>query len=166
MPLALTRAIRFAPGAVLRFTPAIRGQLLAALQAAGPQVGRLLATAQAVRLTLESLDDASCRLRAPELQVELAATDAEFYRLRVAWFDADGAPRSLEVDRVAPMLGGRTDVYFAQRSGGENRFWLKLSYGAGGAGLHTFPPSFAERVPAALRALLPSQLALGTLSAA
>jgi hypothetical protein len=165
--LALTRAIRFAPGAVLRLTPSINGKLLEALQSARPQVGELLAAAQAARLTIESLDENGCRMRAAQFEVELSAADAEVYRLRLAWSgSADGAQRSLQVDGIAPMLSGRSDVYFAQRSGSESRFWLKLSYSTEGAALHTFPPSFAEQVPSALRALLPSQLALGTLNAA
>ena len=57
---------------------------------------------------------------------------------------------------VAAMVGGKSDVFFAQRSAGANRFLLKLSYEAGGARLYAFTAAFAERVPAGLRAFLPS----------
>ena len=164
MPVALTRAIRFAPGAVLRFIPAINEKLLEALQSARPQAAEVLAAARAARITIESLGDSVCRIRVAHFDLELAADAAEGYALQVAWVDpATGTPKNVRLEGIAPMLGGRSDVFFAQRSDGQNRFLLKLSYGADGAELHAFPPAFAGRVPAALRAFLPSQLSLGRL---
>lgn len=166
MPVALTRAIRFAAGTVVRFTPAVNATLLEMLQSARPQVGEMVAAAQAARITIESLEDNACRIRVAQFDLDLAPANADGYTLRVAWADpATGAQRTVQLDGIAPMLGGRGDVFFAQRSGGENRLWLKLSYESGGAALYAFPAAFAERLPAAVRALLPAQLALGTLSA-
>ena len=165
MTVALTRAIRFAPGAVLRFTPALEGNLLDALQTMQPRTGALLGAAQAARVTLESLDERACRIRVAQFDLELVADLAEGYALRVAWTDpADGSRRTFQLEGIAAMLGGRNDVFFAQRSGGGKRFWLKLSYETGGARLYAFPAAFAERIPAGLRAFLPSQLVLGTLN--
>lgn len=165
MPLALTRAIRFAPGAVLRFTPVLDARLLEALRGLGPRAAELVATAGDARITIESLDERACGLRVAQFQLELVADLAEGYALRVAWTDpANGAQRSFQLDGIATMLGGSSDVFFAQRSGAQNRFLLKLSYEAGGARLYAFPSAFAERIPAGVRAFLPSQLVLGTLN--
>ena len=167
MPLALTRAIRFAPGAVLRFAPAINEALLEGLQSVRPQAAEILATAGSARIAIESLDEAACRIRIGQFQIELAPAAGGDYTLRVAWTDpATGSPRTLQHEGIAPMLGGKGDVFFAQRLRGENRFWLKLVYAADGAALYAFPSAFSERLPAALRALLPSQLALGRLESA
>lgn len=166
MPLALTRAIRFAPGAVLRFTPTINAKLLDAVQSARPQIAELLALARSARITVESLGESACRIRAAHFDLELAAGPVQDYALQIAWADpATGAPKSFRLEGIATMLGGKSDVFFAQRADGQNRFLLKLSYGADGAAeLHAFPPAFAERVPAVLRPFLPSQLLLGKLS--
>jgi hypothetical protein len=166
VPLALTRAIRFAPGAVLRFTPQVNATLLEALQSARPHAAEILAAARAARITVEALGEAACRVRIAQFELELTAAGDD-YKLRVAWTDAaTGSPRALQHDGIAPMLGGKGDVFFAQRLRGENRFWLKLVYAADGAALYAFPSAFSERLPAALRALLPSQLALGRLESA
>ena len=164
MPIALTRAIRFAPGAVLRFTPTINGALLEALQTIQPRAAAILDAARAARITIESLGDDACCLRVAQYAVTLAAAAADVYTLRVAWADsASGSQRSAQLEGVAPMLGGKGDVFFAQRLRGENRFWLKLVYEADGAALYAFPAAFSERLPAVVRAVLPSQLALGRL---
>jgi hypothetical protein len=165
--VALTRALRFTPGAVLRFTPSINGKLLEAVQSARPQVAELLAAAQAARITVESLDERACGLRVAHFELELVADLAEGYALRLAWTDPGSSTRrNLQIEGIAAMLGGRSDVFFAQRADGANRFLLKLTYEAAGARVFVFPGAFPERIPSALRALLPSQLALGILSAA
>jgi hypothetical protein len=166
VPIALTRAIRFAPGAVLRFTPTINGALLEALQAARPQAAEILATARSARIAIESLDEGACRIRVAQFQIDLASAPGGDYTLRIAWTDpATGSARTLQHDGIAPMLGGKGDVFFARRRHGESRPLLKLVYEADGAVLYAFPAAFVERLPAAVRALLPAQLALGRLSA-
>ena len=167
MPVALTRAIRFAPGAVLRFAPAINQALLEALQSVRPQAAEILATARSARIAIESLDEAACRIRVAQFQLDLAPAAGGDYTLNIAWTDpATGSPHALQHEGIAPMLGGKGDVFFAQRRRGENRFWLKLVYEADGATLYAFPSAFSERLPAAVRAVLPSQLALGRLESA
>jgi hypothetical protein len=147
---------------LLRFTPAIKETLLEILQSARPQVAQVLAAARAARITIESLEDSACRMRIAQFHLELIPAAAEDYTLLVAWADpATDSQRNLRLEGIAPMLGGSGDVFFAQRSGGQNRFLLKLSYDAGGAALYAFPGAFAERLPAALRVLLPTQLGLG-----
>jgi hypothetical protein len=168
VPVALTRAIRFAPGAVLRFAPAIPAALLETLQAARPQAAEILATARSARIAVEALDERVCRLRIAQFQIELAPAPPPGgdYTLHIAWTDpATGSPRTLQHEGIAAMLGGKGDVFFARRLHGENRPLLKLVYEADGALLFAFPAGIAERLPAALRALLPAQLALGRLSA-
>jgi len=164
VPLALTRAIRFAPGAVLRFTPALDARLLEGLRSLRPQVADLVATAGDAPITIESLDERSCGLRVAHFQLALVADLAEGYALQVSWTDPSSLQsRKFRVEGVAVMLGSASDVFFAQRLDGQNRMLLKLSYEAGGARLYGFPAAFAERVPAAVRAFLPSQLVLGNL---
>jgi hypothetical protein len=167
MPIALTRAIRFAPGTVLRFTPALDRRLLEALRSARPQAAALVAAAGEARLTIDSLDERFCGLRVAHFHVELVADLAEGFALEITWTGPSGLrPGKFRMEGVAAMLGGASDVFFAQRTGGKNRFLLKLSYEAGGARLYAFPAAFAERIPGALRALLPSQLTLGRLESA
>jgi hypothetical protein len=164
VPIALTRAIRFAPGTVLRFTPALDPRVLEALRSVRPQAAQLVAAAGDARLTIDSLDERACGLRLAHFQLELVADLAHGFALCVAWTDpASRAQRRFAMEGIAPMLGGASDVFFAQRTGGQNRFLLKLSYTAGGARLYAFPAAFADRIPGALRALLPSQLMLGNL---
>jgi hypothetical protein len=164
VPLALTRAIRFPPGTVLRFTPALDPRLLEALRSARPQAAELVAAAGEARITVDSLDERACGLRVAHFQLELVADLAEGFALEITWTAPSGLrPGKFRMEGVAAMLGGASDVFFAQRKGGQNRFLLKLSYEAGGARLYAFPAAFAERIPGALRALLPSQLMLGNL---
>lgn len=165
MPLALTRAIRFEPGAVLRFTPALEPRLLEALRGVLPQAAELVAAAAEASITVEALEERACGLRAGAFRLELVAHLAEGFALELTWADPSSPrPRTFRLEHVAAMLGGSSDVFFAQRLRGQNRFLLKLTYEAGGARLYAFPAAFAERIPAALRAFLPSQVALGTLS--
>ena len=167
MPVALTRAIRFAPGTVLRFAPAINEALLEGLQSVRPQAAEILATARSARIAIESLDEAACRIRIGQFQIELAPAAGGDYTLNIAWTDpATGSARTLQHDGIAPMLGGKGDVFFARRLHGENRPLVKLVYREDGADVYAFPAAFAERLPAALRALLPAQLALGRLEGA
>ena len=181
MPVALTRAIRFAPGAVLRFAPAIGESLPKMLQSARPAAADALAATQAAQVAVDQLDESACRVlvtvgddaparwRGVRFEVELRRSAQEAYALRIVWTDpADAARRSIERDGVVPMLGGHSDVFFAQRSGSENRVWLKLTYDATqtAAEVRLFPAAFAERVSMAMRALLPGQLAVGTLRVA
>jgi len=181
MPVALTRAIRFAPGAVLRFAPALGERLLAMLEGVQPDAAEALAAVQAARLTLEHLgehacralltvgDEAPARWRGVRFEIDLRRSGEDGCALRIAWTDpADATRRSIERDGVTAMLGGRSDVFFAERSGPGNRMWLKLTYDAAqtAAEIRLFSDAFAARAPAVVRALLPGQLIVGALRVA
>jgi hypothetical protein len=180
MTVALTRAIRFATGTVLRFTPTLAQNLLEWLHSARPDAAEALAAVHAAELRLDHLEDSACRIgvaigagaptrwQGGRAGIELRRVEHD-YALSITWTDtADAAPRSIELTGVALMLGGRGEVFFAQRRGSDNRMWLKLIYDASqpAAEVQLFTAAFGERLSGAMRALLPGQLSVGTLRGA
>jgi len=176
VPVALTRAIRFTPGAVLQFTPALAESLLGALRSARPNAAEALAAAQAARLTVDHLDDDACRICAivdadapprwcgARIDLQLRRDGDQTYALQLAWIAPEGGERRIECAGVAPMLGGGGEVFFAQRSGSESRVWLKLSYSTTGAAeVRVLTAPFVERAPATMRVLLPGLMPVGAL---
>jgi hypothetical protein len=162
---------------VLRFTPALAESLVELLRSARPHVAEALVAADAAELTLDHLEESACRigiavgagapprLRGGRVDVELRRGEQD-YTVSIALTDpADAARRSVELTDVALMLGGRGEVFFAQRRGSESRPWVKLAYDAAQAAaeVQLFTAAFAEHLSGAARALLPGQLSVGTL---
>jgi hypothetical protein len=78
---------------------------------------------------------------------------------------AGDTPRVAAHRALVIMLGGASEVFLAERDARGVRYWLKLRYGANrqGVSVSLFTAEFAARLPAALRALAPSELELGSL---
>jgi hypothetical protein len=170
VPVALDRAIRFAAGTRLVFLPALGGPLLAVLAQVKPQYKALLDGLSAVSCAVESIDvdrcilqlvsgDATSGVRIERDSADTYAVTAE-YRAR-----AGDAPRVAAHRALVIMLGGASEVFLAERDARGVRYWLKLRYGANrqGVSVSLFTAEFAARLPAALRALAPSELELGSL---
>jgi hypothetical protein len=154
----------------LVFTSGLGETLLAALAGIRPEHKALLETLPGASCTLESIGvdrcvlhlaagDAVSGVRIERDSDDTYAVTAE-YRAR-----AGDTPRVAAHRALVIMLGGASEVFLAERDARGVRYWLKLRYGANrqGVSVSLFTAEFAARLPAALRALAPSELELGSL---
>lgn len=170
MGLAWTHALRFAPGTALRFSlklqPALHTALVQALPAAKPWLERI----EGAVLTVVVLEREHCEVHASpgadatRLGNFTAAPNPDgAYRVQVEWAAASG-PQVRDFDGIALMLGGERDVYIALRTQAESLQLSRWHYERDGSVIVSiYPATFASRLSAVVRALLPAELRIGTL---
>ncbi len=161
--------LRFPQGARLRVQVTLKPLLREAVQVASSNTAHWLESLDGATLMLEQLSDTACRLHC-----ETTAGTAEFiaernsgttYHLR-GHVGVPGAMCTFKLDDVALQIGGSSDAYLAQWSGGALRHLARLRYETRGspAEVSIFSSALATRLPPAARALLPNPLELVRLS--
>jgi hypothetical protein len=163
-------ALRAAPGTRWRFAPTWPAALQAAVLQARPALQAWLDPLQAAVLTLELLEPDRCSVSiaraddASPLGELRAAPDATGTWQVQLHLGGGAATASHAVDGIALMLGDERDVYLARRGDGATQPVSRWRHGDGGrVAISVFPGALGERLPAALRALLPTELPLGVL---
>jgi hypothetical protein len=135
-----------------------------------PAFRELLHALDGAVLTITSVEHDRCALRAHAAAavgsaggVTAAPHDDGTYAVRFQ-LEGPAAPAAFEFTGIALMLGGDRDVYFVQRRGAETHRVSRWRYEQdGGVSVSIYPGAFAVNLPPLVRALLPSELAVGTL---
>jgi hypothetical protein len=160
--------LRFADGARLRVDCTLSAPMRHAIAQSSRRAGAWLDAADGATLRVLQVTRDSC-----ELQCEAASLaglalhasrepDASTHRLRCVLSDASGAP--LELGGLVLQSGGRAEAWFAHDTEAGRQQLGHLRYERDGtASLAVVGAAFAHRVPAHLRALVPSRLAVARL---
>jgi hypothetical protein len=172
----LTDAIRFPSGSRLRLELTLKPLLREAAEKALQRYGTTLADIEQMRLVVHRNDadggHVSGALQQATASVSAARADGGDYVFVVAAAHT-GRERNAEARDVMLQIVGSKDVYFsrATEDGPMPIARLRYSEGEGSfdsttAALSVFTQSFAQRVPSALRSLLPTELQVARLTAA
>lgn len=176
MKPTLPDAIRFPGGSRLRLELTLKPLLREAAEKALQRYGTSLAQIEQMRLVIHRNDDDAGHLSGALPQatasVSAARTDGGDYMFAVAAAYAS-RERNVEARDVMLQIVGSKDVYFSRATEDGPMPIARLRYadgdgapGSAKAVLSIFTQSFAERVPSALRSLLPTELQVGAFTIA
>jgi hypothetical protein len=166
--IRLDQALRFSPGTRLAFGSIAAGALI-------EQAGRLHPSFQywwellrdAV-LQVDGVDADRCRIsiRCKDAlgRIEIVREPGGSLTASAVLTVGTEEPLTWQRGHLTMMLGGKRDVYVAERTDEGDRLLLKARYTQHGALVSIMRDAFAHRLTDALRSFLPGEIKVGTLA--
>jgi len=158
-----TQVFRFPPGSRLRLTPALSPPLRTAIEKADTRAAQWLTVLEQATLQITHLDETRCELQAHAQTTTLALTLTQ--GTANATLTHEGTEHTRHYTDLATMLAGRHEALIARRTETGTTPYLRLTYTplSPTADLALYTTAFTQRLPTAVRALLPALVTIGRL---
>jgi hypothetical protein len=166
--IRIDQALRFAPGMRLTFSSIAAGALIEQAGRMHPSFQYWWELLRDAVLRVDGVGADSCRIcvlcNEALGRIEIVREHDGSLTAQAELTIADEEPLTWQRGQLTLMLGGKRDVYLAQRTEEGDRLLLKVKYTEQGALVSIMRDAFAHRLTDALRSFLPGEIKVGTLA--